>query len=50
MIRLLLLIFLVLLIVGALPVWPYSTGWPVYYSGGGIGVLVIIIIIVILAL
>lgn len=50
MIRLLLLIFLALLIVGALPVWPYSVGWPAYYSGGGIGFLIVVIIIVFLVL
>jgi hypothetical protein len=30
----LLLILLVLLLVGALPAWPYSSGWGYYPSGG----------------
>ncbi len=34
--RTILLIILVLLLVGALPLWPYNTGWG-YYPSGGIG-------------
>ncbi|MGH7133469.1 MAG: DUF3309 family protein [Phycisphaerales bacterium] len=42
-------IILVLLLIGLLPVWPYSTGWGVgYYPAGGLGLLVIIIILVLL--
>ena len=33
-----LLIILVLLLVGALPTWPYSTGWG-YYPSGGLGLV-----------
>ena len=40
----LLLIILVLLLVGALPTWPYSSGWG-YYPSGGIGLILVIIII-----
>lgn len=40
----LLLIILVLLLVGALPTWPYSSGWG-YYPSGGIGLILLIIII-----
>ena len=43
--RLLILIILILLLVGALPTWPYSAGWG-YYPSGGLGLLVIILIIV----
>jgi hypothetical protein len=42
-----LLILLILALVGALPSWPYSTGWG-YYPSGGIG-LVILVLIVLLA-
>jgi Protein of unknown function (DUF3309) len=42
--RLLLLIILVLLVVGALPAWPYSGGWG-YYPSGGLGLLLLIVII-----
>ena len=42
-----LLIILILLLVGALPTWPYSTGWG-YYPSSGLGVIVIILIILIL--
>ena len=43
--RLLILILLILLLVGALPTWPYSAGWG-YYPSGGLGLLVLILIIV----
>ena len=39
-----LLILLVLLLVGALPTWPYSSGWG-YYPGGGLGLILVIVII-----
>jgi hypothetical protein len=39
-----LLIILVLLLVGALPAWPYSSGWG-YWPSGGLGVILLIIII-----
>ena len=39
-----LLIILILLLIGALPRWPYSTGWG-YYPVGGLGLLLIIILI-----
>ena len=40
----LLLIILILLLIGALPMWPYSSGWG-YYPSGGLGLLVVILII-----
>ena len=43
-----LLIILVLLLIGALPAWPYSSGWG-YYPSGGLGLLLIILIVVMLA-
>jgi len=42
-----LLIVLVLLLVGALPTWPYSTGWG-YYPSGGLGLVVVIVLILVL--
>jgi len=42
-----LLIILVLLLLGALPSWPYSRGWG-YYPSGGIGLLLIIVLILVL--
>jgi hypothetical protein len=43
-----LLIILVLLLIGALPRWPYSSGWG-YYPAGGLTIVLIIIIILLLA-
>jgi Protein of unknown function (DUF3309) len=43
--RLILLLILLLLIVGALPTWPYSTGWGYYPSGLGLVVLIVLLII-----
>jgi hypothetical protein len=42
-----LIIVLVLLLIGALPSWPYSTGWG-YYPSGGLGLILIIIVILVL--
>ena len=42
-----LIIILILLLIGALPTWPYSAGWG-YYPGGGLGLILIIIIILVL--
>jgi hypothetical protein len=42
--RTILLIILVLLLLGALPTWPYSTGWG-YYPSGGLGLILVIVII-----
>jgi hypothetical protein len=39
-----LLIILILILIGALPTWPYSGGWG-YYPSGGIGLVLIILII-----
>ncbi len=43
-----LVILLILLLVGALPTWPYSSGWG-YYPSGGLGLILLIIIILALA-
>jgi hypothetical protein len=42
-----LLIVLILLLVGALPTWPYSSGWG-YYPSGGLGLVVVIVIVLLL--
>jgi hypothetical protein len=39
-----LLIILIILLLGALPTWPYSGGWG-YYPSGGLGLVLLIIII-----
>jgi Protein of unknown function (DUF3309) len=43
----LLLIILIVVLLAALPTWPYSTGWG-YYPSGGLGVLVLIVVILLL--
>ena len=43
----LLLILLILLIVGALPTWPYSSGWG-YDPSGGLGLVLIVLLILFL--
>ena len=45
--RFILLIILLLLIIGALPTWPYSTAWG-YYPSGGLGLILLIVLLVIL--
>ena len=42
-----LLILLVLLLIGALPTWPYSSGWG-YYPSGGLGLILLIVLLVVL--
>jgi hypothetical protein len=44
----LLLVLLVLLLLGALPTWPYSAGWG-YYPSGGIGLVLIILLVLVLS-
>jgi len=43
-----LLVILVLLVVGALPTWPYSSGWG-YYPSGGLGLVVVVLLVLLLA-
>lgn len=42
-----LLIILVLLLIGALPTWPYSNGWG-YYPSGGLGTVLVIVLVLVL--
>jgi hypothetical protein len=44
----LLLIILIVLLLGALPTWPYSAGWG-YYPSGGLGLVVLIVVVLLLA-
>ncbi len=47
MLQTLLLILLVILLVGALPTWPYSNGWG-YYPSGGLGLLLVVMLVLLL--
>jgi len=42
-----LLIILILLLVGGLPLWPYSSGWG-YYPSGGLGLVLVIVLVLVL--
>jgi hypothetical protein len=42
-----LLIILILILIGALPTWPYSAGWG-YYPSGGFGLVLLIVIVLLL--
>jgi len=44
MIRTILLVVLILLLIGSLPTWPYSSGWG-YYPSGGLGAIIVILLI-----
>jgi hypothetical protein len=43
--RFILFLILLLLVVGALPTWPYSAGWGYYPSGLGVVLLIILLVI-----
>lgn len=42
--RTILIIILIVLLLGALPTWPYSSGWG-YYPSSGLGLVLVIILI-----
>jgi hypothetical protein len=42
-----LVVILVVLLIGAVPSWPYSRNWG-YYPSGGIGLILLIILILLL--
>jgi len=42
-----LLIILIIILIGALPTWPYSSGWG-YYPSGGLGLILVILLILVL--
>ena len=45
--RALLAIIVIILLIGALPTWPYSASWG-YYPSGGLGTILIIVLILML--
>jgi hypothetical protein len=45
--RFILFLILLLLLIGALPTWPYSAGWG-YYPSGGLGLILLIVLLVVL--
>jgi len=47
MLRVLLLIVLIILLLGALPTWPYSAAWG-FYPSGGFGLLLVIVLVLVL--
>ena len=40
------IVILILILLGALPTWPYSSGWG-YYPSGGIGLVLVILLILV---
>lgn len=44
---LILLVLLIVLLLGALPTWPYSRSWG-YYPSGGLGLIVIVLLVLLL--
>jgi hypothetical protein len=48
MLRTILIIVVILMLLGSLPTWPYSSGWG-YYPSGGLGLVLLILVILILA-
>jgi hypothetical protein len=43
-----LIVVLVILLLGALPTWPYSSGWG-YYPSGGLGLVLLILVVLLLS-
>ena len=43
---LILLIVLIIILIGALPIWPHSSRWG-YYPSGGIGLVLVILLILV---
>jgi hypothetical protein len=46
--RIVLVVILLLLVIGMLPAWPYSTGWG-YYPSGGLGLILLLVLVLLLA-
>jgi uncharacterized protein DUF3309 len=46
--RLVLIVLLLLLLVGAFPVWPYSASWG-YFPSGGLGIVLLILVVLLVA-
>jgi len=47
-VSMILIVLLVLILVGTLPTWPYSSGWGLYPSGGA-GLVLLILVILLLS-
>jgi uncharacterized protein DUF3309 len=47
MLRTVALIVIVVLLIGALPAWPYSAGWG-YYPSGGLGLVLLVVLVLVL--
>ena len=47
MLRTILLIIVILALLGSLPLFPYSSGWG-YYPSGGLGLVLVIVVILML--
>jgi hypothetical protein len=45
MLRIVLIIFLFLLLIGSLPIYPYSSGWGYYPSGGAILLIILVLVL-----
>jgi hypothetical protein len=45
MLRIILIILLFLLLIGSLPIYPYSTGWGYYPSGGAILLIILVLVL-----
>jgi hypothetical protein len=43
----LLVVLLVLLMLGAVPAWPYSRGWG-YFPSGGLGLVLLVVVVLLL--
>ncbi|BCG45379.1 Transmembrane protein Msl3831 [Citrifermentans bremense] len=41
-----LLLILILLVIAALPAWPYSEGWG-YFPSGGLGVVLVVLLLLV---
>jgi hypothetical protein len=46
MLRTVLLVILILVLLGALPVWPYASGWG-YFPSGGLLLLIILVLLLV---
>jgi hypothetical protein len=45
--RTIVLVVVILLLLGALPAWPYSAGWG-YYPSGGLGLVLLVLLVLLL--
>jgi hypothetical protein len=47
MLETVLLVVLILILIGAMPTWPYSRGWG-YYPSSGLGLVLVIVLVLVL--